>query len=102
MSLRRGGGQRVGSYVPVGTSVICTTGSPHALALAPLCAKRTRGSLRTGAGVRATVIFELETAGVFAVGDVRSGSVRRAASAVAEGAVALPLVHDHLIRAGRR
>jgi thioredoxin reductase (NADPH) len=34
--------------------------------------------------------------GVFAVGDVRSGSVRRVASAVGEGAMAVRLVHEHL------
>jgi thioredoxin reductase len=34
--------------------------------------------------------------GVFAAGDVRSGSVKRVASAVGEGALAVTLVHAHL------
>jgi thioredoxin reductase (NADPH) len=34
--------------------------------------------------------------GVFAAGDVRHGSVKRVASAVGEGAVTIPLVHDHV------
>jgi thioredoxin reductase (NADPH) len=36
---------------------------------------------------------------MLAVGDVRSGSVKRVASAVGEGAMAVRLVHEHL--AGR-
>jgi thioredoxin reductase (NADPH) len=36
---------------------------------------------------------------VFAVGDVRSGSVKRVATAVGEGSMAVRLVHEHL--AGR-
>jgi thioredoxin reductase (NADPH) len=47
-------------------------------------------------------MFETASAGVFAVGDVRSGSVKRVASAVGEGAVAVRQVHDYLVRAGRR
>ena len=39
---------------------------------------------------------------VFAVGDVRSGSVKRVASAVGEGAVVIRQVHDFLEAAGRR
>jgi thioredoxin reductase (NADPH) len=34
--------------------------------------------------------------GVFAVGDVRRGSVKRVASAVGEGATAIQLVHRYL------
>jgi thioredoxin reductase (NADPH) len=37
--------------------------------------------------------------GVFAAGDVRSGSVKRVASAVGEGAMAVRLVHEHLAAA---
>ena len=42
--------------------------------------------------------FFLETSrpGVFAAGDVRSGSVKRVASAVGEGAMAVQFVHEHL------
>ena len=34
--------------------------------------------------------------GVLAVGDVRSASVKRVASAVGEGAMAVRLVHEHI------
>jgi thioredoxin reductase (NADPH) len=42
--------------------------------------------------------FPLETSrpGVFAVGDVRSGSIKRVASAVGEGAMTVLLVHQYL------
>jgi thioredoxin reductase (NADPH) len=42
--------------------------------------------------------YNLETSlpGVFAAGDVRSGSVKRCASAVGEGAMAVSLVHQYL------
>ena len=42
--------------------------------------------------------FLLETSlpGVFAAGDVRSGSVKRCASAVGEGAMAVNFVHQHI------
>lgn len=33
---------------------------------------------------------------VFAVGDVRHGSVKRVASAVGEGSIAVRMVHDEL------
>jgi len=42
--------------------------------------------------------FFLETSrpGIFAVGDVRSGSIKRVASVVGEGSMAVRLVHDRL------
>lgn len=45
--------------------------------------------------------FYLETSvpGSFAVGDVRHGSVKRVASAVGEGAMAIQFVHHHLLPA---
>jgi thioredoxin reductase (NADPH) len=44
--------------------------------------------------------FLLETSlpGVFAAGDVRSGSAKRVASAVGEGAMAVGFVHAHIAR----
>jgi thioredoxin reductase (NADPH) len=41
-------------------------------------------------------MLETSLPGVFAAGDVRSGSVKRVASAVGEGAMAVQLVHAHL------
>ncbi|HEX3613781.1 MAG TPA: FAD-dependent oxidoreductase [Sporichthyaceae bacterium] len=44
-------------------------------------------------------LLETSWPGVFAVGDVRSGSVKRLTSAVGEGAMAIRLVHELLIAA---
>jgi thioredoxin reductase (NADPH) len=41
-------------------------------------------------------MLETSRAGVFAAGDVRSGSVKRVASAVGEGAMAVMFVHEYL------
>ena len=45
--------------------------------------------------------FLLETSrpGVFAVGDVRAGNIKRVASAVGEGSIAIAFVHQALQRA---
>ena len=40
--------------------------------------------------------FATSVAGLFAVGDVRAGSVKRVASAVGEGSVVISAVHSHL------
>jgi len=45
---------------------------------------------------RAPFMFESTMPGVFAVGDVRSGSVKRVASAAGEGSVAIQQVHQYL------
>jgi thioredoxin reductase (NADPH) len=42
------------------------------------------------------LFLETSWPGVFAVGDVRSGSIKRVASAVGEGAMAVRLVHERL------
>jgi thioredoxin reductase (NADPH) len=45
---------------------------------------------------RPPLLFETSLPGVFAVGDVRSGNVKRVASAVGEGSIAVHLVHQIL------
>ena len=60
------------------------------------------GYLLTGGDVvdwpleRAPLPLETSVPGVFAVGDVRHGSVKRVASAVGEGSVCIRLVHEYL------
>jgi thioredoxin reductase (NADPH) len=54
------------------------------------------GFILTGAAVNAGTLLETTVPGVFAVGDVRSGSTKRCATAVGEGAWAVQLVHAHL------
>lgn len=47
-------------------------------------------------GSRQPLLFETSMPGVFATGDVRSGSIKRVASAVGEGSMAVRLVHQYL------
>jgi len=61
-----------------------------------------RDSVDTAAGAtvwtlgRPPQMLETSLPGVFAVGDVRAGNVKRVASAVGEGAIAIHLVHRAL------
>jgi thioredoxin reductase (NADPH) len=64
-----------------------------------------QGFIRTGAALaqsqywtrrRSPFLLETSRAGVFAAGDVRSDSVKRVASAVGEGAMAVRFVHEYL------
>jgi thioredoxin reductase (NADPH) len=45
---------------------------------------------------RPPMLLETSLPGVFAVGDVRQESIKRVASAVGEGSVAIQLIHEHL------
>ncbi|MBV9312085.1 MAG: FAD-dependent oxidoreductase [Solirubrobacterales bacterium] len=54
------------------------------------------GFILTGPSVGAGSVLETTVPGVFAAGDVRSGSTKRCATAVGEGAWAIQLVHAHI------
>jgi thioredoxin reductase (NADPH) len=47
-------------------------------------------------GSSVPAVLETTVPGVFAVGDVRSGSVKRVGGAIGEGAAAVALIHQHL------
>ncbi len=65
--------------------------------LAPTARSRPKTSASDGARSGAAPLpFETSQPGLFAVGDVRSGSVKRVASAVGEGSAAIRSVHEHL------
>jgi thioredoxin reductase (NADPH) len=80
--------------------------SPHTEWLQGHVAMDEHGFVLTGSDVRDEPLsgfngerpYFLETsqAGIFAVGDVHSGSVKRVASAVGEGSMAVRLVHQRL------
>ncbi len=64
-----------------------------------------KGFVRTGPAVadsqhwslgRQPFLLETSKVGVFAAGDVRSGSVKRVASAVGEGSMAVQFVHEYM------
>jgi thioredoxin reductase (NADPH) len=48
---------------------------------------------------RSPFLLETSLPGIFAAGDVRSGSTKRVAAAVGEGAMAVSFVHAHIGRA---
>jgi thioredoxin reductase (NADPH) len=54
------------------------------------------GFVRTGAEVGAPSSFATSCPGIFAVGDVRSGSVKRVASSVGEGSVVVSAIWSHV------
>ena len=56
------------------------------------------GFIVTGASANAEHLLETDVPGVYAAGDVRSGSTKRCATAVGEGSMAVQLVHAHLSR----
>jgi pyruvate/2-oxoglutarate dehydrogenase complex dihydrolipoamide dehydrogenase (E3) component len=73
--------------------------------LAGQLAEDAHGFLLTGSNIteaqledkdRAPLFLETSRPGVFAVGDVRSGSVKRAATAIGEGSMAVRLVFERL------
>jgi thioredoxin reductase (NADPH) len=80
--------------------------SPHTDWLGGLVELDDNGYIRTGEEVTAVgdgdapvhepLLLETSQPGVFAAGDVRSGSVKRVATAVGDGSMAVRLVHDHI------
>jgi thioredoxin reductase (NADPH) len=78
---------------------------PHTDWLERVVARDEHGFVRTGTDLvdgsrwpleRERFPLETSVPGVFAVGDVRRGSVKRVASAVGDGSVVLQGVHEHL------
>ena len=56
------------------------------------------GFVLTGAPAGAEGLLETSVPGIYAAGDVRSGSIKRCATAVGEGAMVVSLVHTHRAR----
>ncbi|HYQ85284.1 MAG TPA: FAD-dependent oxidoreductase, partial [Rubrobacter sp.] len=87
-------------------ALFCFIGAiPRTDWLPPEIEKDDKGFIRTGTalaqsshwtGRRQPFLLETSRAGVFAAGDVRSGSVKRVASAVGEGSMAVQFVHEYL------
>jgi thioredoxin reductase (NADPH) len=78
---------------------------PHTDWLPPQVAKDSKGFVLTGQDAagsgrwklqRPPFFLETSCAGVFAAGDARSGSVKRVASAVGEGSMAVAFIHEFL------
>jgi len=52
--------------------------------------------MKTWSLEREPFAFETNVPGIFCVGDVRHGSVKRVASAVGEGSVSIAFIHEYL------
>lgn len=74
--------------------------APNSDWLGGLVALDKGGFVLTGADAGASSPFETSQPGIFAVGDVRAGSVKRVASSVGEGSVVISKVWEYLNRAG--
>jgi len=105
----RGAGQRGESELAVGGLFVFVGAKPRTGWLAGQLAEDSDGFLLTGTDIAAagldgetTTPLFLETSrpGIFAVGDVRSGSVKRAAAAIGEGSMAVRLVFNRLQATG--
>jgi thioredoxin reductase (NADPH) len=92
---------------PIRHLFLMTGAVPNAAWLAGCVARDEKGFVKTGSDLspedlkawplpRAPHLMETNLPGVFAVGDVRAGSVKRVASAVGEGSIAVQLVHQAL------
>jgi thioredoxin reductase (NADPH) len=101
--LNSGNGERRAIETPAVFSFIGAT--PRTDWLPPEVERDEKGFVRTGAAVaksmhwgvtRTPYLLETSHPGVFAAGDVRSGSVKRVASAVGEGAMSVQFVHEYL------
>jgi len=55
-----------------------------------------KGFVLTGPDARADGLLETSVPGIYAAGDVRSGSIKRCATAVGEGAMVVRFVHERL------
>ena len=60
------------------------------------------GFVLTGAEAGGNGLLATSVPGIFAVGDVRSGSLKRCATAVGEGAMVVSYIHEHLTRPAER
>lgn len=85
--------------MPIAYLFLMIGADPNTECLHDCLALDERGFVLTGLGGCERVgasPFATSSAGVFAVGDVRSGSVKRVASGVGEGSVVVQTIHRYL------
>jgi thioredoxin reductase (NADPH) len=91
-----------GERLPLSFMFLFLGAAPCTEWLAGAVARADDGFILTGAAANAENLLETSLPGVFAAGDVRSGSTKRCATAVGEGAMAVQLVHTRLAANGPR
>jgi thioredoxin reductase (NADPH) len=87
-----------GERLPFSYLFLFLGASPCTEWLGDAVARDEHGFILTGAAAQADHLLETSVPGVYAAGDVRSGSTKRCATAVGEGAMAVQFVHAHLGR----
>jgi thioredoxin reductase (NADPH) len=85
-----------GEQLPISFLFLFLGASPCTEWLDHTVARDTDGFVLTGAAASAENLLETSIPGVLAAGDVRSGSTKRCATAVGEGAMAVQLVHARI------
>ena len=85
-----------GERLPFGFLFLFLGAAPCTDWLASAVATDDNGFILTGADAGADGLLETSLPGVFAAGDVRSGSIKRCATAVGDGAAAVRFVHEAL------
>jgi thioredoxin reductase (NADPH) len=88
--------------VPSRALFIMVGAAPNTEWLMDLVKLDDKGFVLTGAEVGANSSFAASRPGIFAVGDVRSGSVKRVASAVGEGSVVISKVWEFVEKSRRQ
>jgi thioredoxin reductase (NADPH) len=93
-----------GTELPFSFLFLFLGASPCTGWLGDSIARDEKGFILTGADTGAEGLLETSVSGVYAAGDVRSGSIKRCATAVGEGATVVRFVHEHMdrMREGRR
>ena len=69
---------------------------PNTAWLGDLIALDDKGFVKTGVLVGSDSLYATSQPGIFAVGDVRAGSVKRVSSAVGEGSVVISKVWEYV------
>ncbi len=88
-----------GERFPLSFLFLFLGASPCTDWLGDVVARDEKGFVLTGDAAGAGQLLETSVPGVFAAGDVRSGSTKRCATAVGEGAMAVQFAHGYLARA---
>jgi thioredoxin reductase (NADPH) len=85
-----------GERLPFSFLFLFLGASPCTGWLGDAVARHSDGFILTGDAAGAANLLETSVPGIFAAGDVRSGSTKRCAAAAGEGAMAVQFVHEHL------
>jgi thioredoxin reductase (NADPH) len=86
-----------GERVPFSFLFLFLGATPCTEWLGDVVARDEKGFVLTGADAGADGLLETSVPGIYAAGDVRSGSVKRCATAVGEGAMVVRFVHDRFV-----